>query len=62
MHSWQSSSSDKQPPLLRTPAGPVPEDKLSYVPPGKRVRRTPQGNYVIENATPADDNASGHND
>jgi hypothetical protein len=39
--------------LLRTPAGPISEEKLSHVPPGKRVRRTPQGNNVIEDADAA---------
>ena len=43
-----------RPALLRTPAGPIPEDKLSHVAPAKRVRRTPQGDYVIEDSDAAD--------
>lgn len=60
--SEQSSSLDKQEPLLRTPAGPIPEDKLSHVPRGKRVRLTPEGNYVIEDEAPRVDTATGQGD
>jgi hypothetical protein len=53
-------SFEKPPRMVRTPAGLVPEDKVSHVPPGKRVRRTPEGDYVIEDASvPAPDDQTG---
>lgn len=55
-HSRQVTS-DKQPMMAVTPAGPIRKDRLSFVPPGKRIRRTPQGEYLIEDAAPSDNEA-----
>jgi hypothetical protein len=50
----------KPPRMVRTPAGLVPEDTVSRVPPGKRVRRTPAGDFVIEDApSPPHDRKTG---